>query len=123
MRRSKGERKVTRSGDAPGVGFWMCDETSLVEPHAERAEALLVEEPPRLGQRHGLRLRPPALGDVPQALAGLAARDRDLAAAVEELQHPRELGAGAPPGGALVGARRHGARARGRAAGRAVQLA
>ena len=40
--RSNGERNVTRSGIGPSVGFGMRDEPAALEPHAERAEALLV---------------------------------------------------------------------------------
>src|SRR5262245_66686549 len=77
--------------------------TSL-EPDAEGPKALLRQDPLRLAERHCLGLRPPGLGEVPEPLPVAPAGDRDRAAEAEELQHPGELGAGAPPDGAVVGA-------------------
>jgi hypothetical protein len=57
------------------------------EPQTERAETLLREQGLGLAQRQRLRLRVPALGEVPEALLPPPARDRDRAAAVQDLQH------------------------------------
>jgi hypothetical protein len=96
-------------GDAgwqrPVVGVVMADQPPLVELHAECAKALLLQGFPCFGQRHRLRLRVPALGEIPQTLATTATGDGDVAAAVQERQHPGQLGARPPPDVALARAR------------------
>src|SRR6185437_12718423 len=77
---------------------------SLLAPDPEGPETLLGQGSLGLAQRHGVGLRPPALGEIPEPLPVAPTGDRDLAAAVEEFQHPRELRTGAPPDGAVVSA-------------------
>ena len=94
--RSNGERNVTRSGIGPSSASGCATSRPRCEPHAERAEALLVVEPPRLRERQRLGLGIPALGEIPDALLALPADDRHLAARGEELEHQAHL-ALAPP--------------------------
>src|SRR5205814_10264216 len=65
------ERRARGNPAVDGVG--VRDPTALLEPHAERAEALLLPERLRLAQGHALRLRIDALGEVPDALLPAAA--------------------------------------------------
>ena len=67
-----------------------------VELHAECAEALLIERALGLGQRDLLRLRVPALGEIPHALLAAPADDRHLPACVQDAEHQAHL-ARAPP--------------------------
>ena len=60
---------------------------AALESDAERPEALLGEPPPGLANRHRLRGRIPPLCDVPEPLAAVAAGDRDVSAALEQLEH------------------------------------
>ena len=60
---------------------------ALDEPHALGAEAPLVADPLRHGHRNRLSLRPPARGEVPQALPAAAADDGDLAVMLEGQEH------------------------------------
>src|SRR5207247_1538809 len=62
----------------------------------ERAEALLGEQLLRFAQGDSLRLRIPALREIPGALAAPPADDSDLAAGGENLEHQSHL-PGAPP--------------------------
>ena len=73
----------------------------LRQPHAERTKALLREQTVGLAHGHRLARRIPALGEVPQPLLSLPARDRDDAVGVENLEHERDLAA-APPAMRLV---------------------
>src|SRR5215207_1160351 len=84
----------------------MRDEPPAFELHPERAEALLGEDAACFGQRHRLRLGVPTLREIPEPLPATPAGDGDQAAPVQELQHPRQLGARAPPDVALVGSGR-----------------
>ena len=56
----------------------MRDEPAALEPHADRAEALLVVHRERLVQRERLHVGVPALGEIPDALLAAAADDGDL---------------------------------------------
>src|SRR6187455_2919741 len=73
----EGREKRDARPDAAVLGLGVRDEASPLEPDAERTEALLVERSPRIRERYRLRLRVPALREVPEPLAGLAAGDGD----------------------------------------------
>src|SRR5207253_2705714 len=92
----EGREEREALGNRAVLGLWVGDEPPTLQPHADRAEALLVVEPSRLCERQGLGLGVPALGEIPDALLALSADDRDLAASGEELQHQAHL-ALAPP--------------------------
>ncbi len=96
---------VRRDGAVRRVGMHL--ELAALEPHAERAEAQLVDQRLGLLPRQLLRLRVPALGEVPDALVAAPADDGDLAAHVQHLEHQPDL-ARAPPAmspGFLLGVR------------------
>src|SRR5581483_12238202 len=87
-RGARGHRRVIRVG--------VRDELPALEPHAERAEALLLADLQRLLQGELLRLGEPALGKIPDALLAAATDDRHLAAGAHALEHQAHL-ARAPP--------------------------
>jgi hypothetical protein len=72
------------------------EELPFPEPHAERAEPLLLEDRARLPPGDPLGLRVEALGEIPDTLLAAAADDGHLAARVQHLQHQAHL-ALAPP--------------------------
>jgi hypothetical protein len=82
-----GDRAVRRLG--------MGAPLAALESHAERAEALVGEQPVRLAHRHGLRGRIPTIGEIPEALTVPPPHDRDRAARVQDVEH---LGYVAAPG-------------------------
>jgi hypothetical protein len=69
---------------------------ALGEPHAERAEALLLEGAISLAQRQRLGLRVPALGEVPEPLAAAAPDNRDLPVDVQRLEHQPDVALAVP---------------------------
>ena len=69
----------------------MRDEAAALESHAERAEAALLPELPRLGERQRLGLGVPALGEIPDALLAAPPDDGDLAARAEAVEHQAHL--------------------------------
>src|SRR5215211_7265765 len=80
----------------------MCLPAPVLLPDAEGSTPLLGELPLRLAERDGLGLGVPALREIPETLAALAPHDGDLPATVQELQHPGQLSASAPPDVALL---------------------
>src|SRR3954464_8726637 len=64
----RGEERDT-APDGAGVRVRMGDDPVPAELDALRAKPFLLENPPRLGERQRLGLRPDALGEIPQALA------------------------------------------------------
>ncbi len=80
-----------RGGIGAVLGLRMRDEPAALEPHAERAEALLLVQPPRLRDRQRLGLGIPALGEIPEALLAAPPDDGHLAARGEELEHQAHL--------------------------------
>src|SRR6266542_4525398 len=97
MSRSNGVNSVTRSGTAPAAAAsWCACDFAVHEPHTERAEPLLREQPVGLRERHCLRLRIPALRDIPEPLLATAPDDRDVASAVQDLQHQGDLSGAVP---------------------------
>src|SRR5947209_18949707 len=75
----------------------MRDPLALLEPYPLRAEALLL--PPALRLRPGdrLRLRIPAVGEVPDALLAATTDDGDLTARVQHAEHEPHLPCAPPP--------------------------
>ena len=65
----------------------MSEQAPLLEPHALRAEALLVEGMPSLGLGHGIAGRVDALGEIPEPLPPAPSGDGDLAPQVQDRQH------------------------------------
>ena len=85
------------------------------------AETLLGEGALCFGGRHGLRLRIPRSARSHSRWVPRRPATAITAAQVQELQHPRQLGARPPPDVSLVAPGRPGARARARAAGRGAR--
>src|SRR5262245_5434471 len=63
----------------------------LAEPDAERTEALLLEPTLGLARRYDLRLRVPALGEVPEPLPAAASHHGDLAVQIEDHEHAPDV--------------------------------
>ena len=99
--RSKGERKVTRSGTGPSVasGCASSRPRSSRTPMARKRFSSISRSAFGHGDRLGLGV--PPLGEVPDALLALPADDRDLAARREALEHEAHLPR-APPAMALA---------------------
>ena len=73
--------------DVPSVQVRMRVPYAPYEAHARGAKSLLLEESLGLAQRHGLGLRVPAVGEIPEPLAAAPADDRNLRPAVQDLEH------------------------------------
>src|SRR5215831_12060594 len=69
----------------------MRDQAATLEPDPERAEALLVIQPPRLRQRERLGLGIPPLAEIPDALLAAPTYDGDLALGREDFEHQPHL--------------------------------
>src|SRR3954468_6194049 len=91
-RREEREASPDRAVGHIGV----CEPAALLEADAARAEALVLEDPLRLGPAHLLRLGIPALGEVPHALLAAPSDDGHLPARVQHAEHQPHL-ALAPP--------------------------
>src|SRR5262249_32518730 len=75
----------------PVVGVRVCDPLTLLKPDAECTKTLLSEEAFGLAQRNEVRLRPPTIGEIPQALAAATANACDLPAPMQRLEHQPDL--------------------------------
>ena len=83
------ERREQRRavGDRSVGGVRVGEQAALLEPDAERAEALLVERTPSLRLGHGVAGRVDPLGEIPEPLPPAPSGDGDLAPEVQDRQH------------------------------------
>ena len=117
--RSKGESSVDAIGHRPvlGVRVRLPARRSVVSRDAERAEAQLLELALGLGRPRAPRSRDTSAPRGPRAAGSPGGRRRDLAEAMQDLEHHRHV-AVAPPAVRRPSGRPSGRPARARAAGR-----
>src|SRR5438477_735659 len=83
----------------PVHGVWVGSPLTVLEPDAEGAPTLLAEQPLGLCDRRRLDRWEPALREVPEPVTAAPAHDRNLTAALEQLEHHADVAIAEPAAG------------------------